>query len=180
MIYEKKNEMCEKYLKEPSGWILETIKRELNISEFKGDEGLEELNDRHDMALAYWRHNCGQYPPERVWDRFHFDLLYKSFESRYELQAWCVARVKQLKDHVYLEEQRQQRKKVEEEKRLAWEVEQQRSREDPRTWEYHIAKAKENNRRRKAAKREGTTSETWPAPRPEEGNLSPSLHKFDK
>jgi hypothetical protein len=66
MIYEKKNEMCEKYLKEPSGWILETIKRELNISEFKGDEGLEELNDRHDMALAYWRHNCGQYPPERV------------------------------------------------------------------------------------------------------------------
>jgi hypothetical protein len=180
MIYEKKNEMCEKYLKEPSGWILETIKRELNISEFKGDEGLEELNDRHDMALAYWRHNCGQYPPERVWDRFHFDLLYKSFESRHELQAWCVARVKQLKDHVYLEEQRQQRKKVEEEKRLAWEAEQQRRREDPRTWEYHIAKAKENNRRRKAAKREGTTSETWPAPRPEEGNLSPSLHKFDK
>jgi hypothetical protein len=27
MIYEKKKEMCEKYLKEPSGWILGTIKR---------------------------------------------------------------------------------------------------------------------------------------------------------
>jgi hypothetical protein len=27
MIYEKKKEMCEKYLKEPPGWILGTIKR---------------------------------------------------------------------------------------------------------------------------------------------------------
>jgi hypothetical protein len=31
MIYEKKKEMREKYLKEPPGWILRTIKRELNF-----------------------------------------------------------------------------------------------------------------------------------------------------
>jgi hypothetical protein len=34
-----------------------------------------------------------------------------------------VARAKQLKDYVYLKEQRQQRKKVEEEERLAWKAE---------------------------------------------------------
>jgi hypothetical protein len=53
MIYEKKKEMHEKYLNEPPGWILGTIKRELNLSEFKGDEGLEELNDCHNTALTY-------------------------------------------------------------------------------------------------------------------------------
>jgi hypothetical protein len=87
MIYEKNKEMHEKYLKEPPGWILGTIKRELNISEFKGDEGLEELNDHHNTTLAYWRQNRGQYPPEWGWDRFHFDLLYMSFESRHELRV---------------------------------------------------------------------------------------------
>jgi hypothetical protein len=56
-----------------------------------------------------------------------------------------VATVKQLKDLVYHEEQHQQHKKVEEEKRLAWEAEQQRKRDDPKTWEYHIAKAEVNN-----------------------------------
>jgi hypothetical protein len=53
MIYKKKKEMHEKYLNEPPGWILGTIKRELNLSEFKGDEGLEELNDCHNTALTY-------------------------------------------------------------------------------------------------------------------------------
>jgi hypothetical protein len=51
-------------------------------------------------------------------------LLHKSFESRYEFRACCEAREKQLKDHVYLEEQRQQQMKAEEEKMLAQEVEQ--------------------------------------------------------
>ena len=166
MVYEKKKEMREKYLKEPPGWIIGTIKRELNLSDITGNPSVEELHDRHDTALTYWRQNRRQYPPERVWDKFHFDLQYKSFESRHELRAWCVARLKQLNDPVYREEQRQQRKKLEEEKRLAWEAEQRRRRGDPKTWEYHIAKAEENKRR---AAREGTTSETWPPPRPEEG-----------
>jgi hypothetical protein len=81
---------------------------------------------------------------------------------------------------VYREEQRQQWKQVEEEKRLAWEVEQQRRSDDPKTWEYHIAKAEENNQRRRVAESVGTTSETWPLPRTEEGNFPHSLHKFGK
>jgi hypothetical protein len=32
MMYERKQEMREKYLKVPPGWILGTIKRELNAS----------------------------------------------------------------------------------------------------------------------------------------------------
>jgi hypothetical protein len=31
-------------------------------------------------------------------------LLYKSFESRYELYDWCKARQQQLNDPVYVEE----------------------------------------------------------------------------
>jgi hypothetical protein len=77
-----------------------------------------------------------------------------------------VARVKQLKDLVYREKQRQQRKKIEVEERLAQEVKQQRRRNDPRTWVYHIAKAEENKRCAIEAEHEGTTSETWPPPRP--------------
>ncbi len=68
----KKEEMREKYLKQPPGWILRTIKRELNLFDLKGNEGLEELHDNHDTTLAYWRQNRRQYPPERVWDRFLF------------------------------------------------------------------------------------------------------------
>jgi hypothetical protein len=85
--------------------ILETIKIGLNLFELKGNEGLEELHDHHDTTLAYQRQNHRQYPPERLWDRFHFYLLFKSFESRHELWIWCLARVKQLNDSVYLEEQ---------------------------------------------------------------------------
>jgi hypothetical protein len=70
--------------------------------------------------------------------------------------------------------------KAEEEKRLAREAEQQRRRETPGIWEYHIAKAEENNECHKADEREGTTSETWSLPRPERGIFSPFLHKFDK
>jgi predicted transcriptional regulator len=79
MIYEKKKEIHEKYLKEAPGCILGTVKRVLNLCDRTGNEMLEELQDQHDTALAYWRQNHRQYPPERVWDNFHFNLLYKSF-----------------------------------------------------------------------------------------------------
>jgi hypothetical protein len=42
--------MHQKYLKVPPGWILGTIKRELNLCEHDGT-----LDDVHDKALAYWR-----------------------------------------------------------------------------------------------------------------------------
>jgi hypothetical protein len=47
--------MCEKNLKEPLGWILRTIKKELNLSDTIGSLSLDELQDHHDMALEYWR-----------------------------------------------------------------------------------------------------------------------------
>jgi hypothetical protein len=56
MVYEKKKEMREKYLKMPLSWILGTIKRELNLYASGGDT-LEDLQDRTEMALAYWRQN---------------------------------------------------------------------------------------------------------------------------
>jgi hypothetical protein len=52
IMYERKQEMREKYLKVPPGWILETIKRELNAS---GGDTSEDRQDSHEMALAYWR-----------------------------------------------------------------------------------------------------------------------------
>jgi hypothetical protein len=36
MVYEKKKKMCEKYLKMPPGWILGTIKKELNFEKPSG------------------------------------------------------------------------------------------------------------------------------------------------
>jgi hypothetical protein len=92
MVYEKKKEMREKYLKMPPSWILGTIKRELN-SYASDDDTLEDLQDRTEMAMPYWRQNHRQYPPARLWDIFYYDLLYKSFESRYELRDWCKARL---------------------------------------------------------------------------------------
>jgi hypothetical protein len=56
MVYEKKKEMREKYLKIPPGWILGTIKRELNLYASGGDTS-EDLQDRHEMTLSYWRQN---------------------------------------------------------------------------------------------------------------------------
>jgi hypothetical protein len=106
MMYKRKQQMCEKYLKVPPGWILGTIQRELNL--FEHDATLDDLHDEHNKTLAYWRQNRRQYPPERVWDKYYYNLLFKSFESRHELRAWCEAREKQLKDLMYLEEQRQQ------------------------------------------------------------------------
>jgi hypothetical protein len=106
MMYERKQQMREKHLKVPPGWILGTIKRELNL--FEHDGTLDDLHDEHDKALAYWRQNCRQYPPNQVWDTNYYDLLFKSFDSRHELWAWCVAREKQPKDPLYREEQCQQ------------------------------------------------------------------------
>jgi hypothetical protein len=45
--------MRKKYLKEPPGWILGIIKRELNLFELPDNETLEDLQDRHKMAIAY-------------------------------------------------------------------------------------------------------------------------------
>jgi hypothetical protein len=55
------------------------------------------LHDEHDKALVYWRQNHRQYPPEWVWDKYYFNLLRKSFESRHELRTWSEARKKQLR-----------------------------------------------------------------------------------
>jgi hypothetical protein len=113
---------------------------------FEHDGTLDDLHDEHDKALAYWRENHRQYPLEGVWDKYYYDLLFKSFESRLELWAWCEVREKQLKDPVYLEEQRQLQMKVEEEKKLAQEAEQQRRRETLDTWEHYKARQEEANR----------------------------------
>jgi hypothetical protein len=49
-MYERKQQMNEKYLKVPPGWILVIIKTELKLFEHDGT-----LDDWHDKALAYWR-----------------------------------------------------------------------------------------------------------------------------
>jgi len=159
MIRQKKREIREKYLKMPPNWITGTIRRELNLP-FTNDTWHESA----ETALQYWRQNRKKFPPPCVWEVLRRDLDYKSFGTRKELWSWCVARVKQLKDPVYIEEER---KKKEEEERLAWEAEQERRRNDPNTWEYHIAKAEVKNRRMK----EPGTSKTWPPPSPERGIL---------
>jgi hypothetical protein len=93
MVYGKKKEIREKYLKMPLGWIVGTIYQELNLYA-SGSDTTENSQDRHETALAYWRQNLRQYPPTRLWDIFYYDLLRKSFESRYELRDWCLAGLK--------------------------------------------------------------------------------------
>jgi hypothetical protein len=53
MMYERKQQMREKYLKVPSRWILRTIKRELNLFELCGNGPVDDLHDEYDKALAY-------------------------------------------------------------------------------------------------------------------------------
>jgi hypothetical protein len=130
VMYERKQDMREKYLKMSSGWILGTIKRELNAP---GGHTSEDRQDCHETALTYWRQNRRQYPPTRLWDIFYYDLLFKSFESRYELHDWYKVRLQQLNDLMYYEEQRL---KAEEEKMLAREAEEKVRRETPGTWEH--------------------------------------------
>jgi hypothetical protein len=62
IVYEKKKEMQEKYVKMLLSWILGTIKRELNLYASGGDT-LDDLQDHTETALAYWRQNRQQYPP---------------------------------------------------------------------------------------------------------------------
>jgi hypothetical protein len=89
-------------------------------------------------------------------------LIFKSFELRYELRDWCKVRLQQLNDLVYYEEQRL---KAEEEKRLAWEAEENMRRETPGTWEHQKAIQEEADRRAREVDDGGTTFETWPPPR---------------
>jgi hypothetical protein len=77
--------MREKHLMQPPHWILGTIKRELNLFKLCSNETLDNLHRQHDTALAYWRKNRRQYPPEEVCDTYYFDLLRMIFESRHEL-----------------------------------------------------------------------------------------------
>jgi hypothetical protein len=88
-------------------------------------------------------------------------LLFKSFESRYELRDWCKVRLHQLNDLVYYAEQRL---KAEDEKRLAREAEEKVRRETPGTWEHQKAVQEEANRHAREADAGGTTSETRPPP----------------
>jgi hypothetical protein len=118
------------------------------------------------MALAYWRQNRRQYPPARLWDIFYYDLLFKSFESRYELRDWCKVRLQQLNDPVYYKEQGL---KAEDEKRLAREAEEKVRRETPGTWEHQKVVQEEADRRAREADDGGMTSETWPPPRSPSG-----------
>jgi hypothetical protein len=130
------------------------------------------------MALAYWRQNCRQYPPVRVWDIFYYDLLFKHFESRYELRDWCKVRLQQLNDPVYYKEQRL---KAEEEKRLAREAKEKVRCETHGTWEHQKVVQEEANRRDREADRGGTTSETWPPLRSPSGislRLSTEILQF--
>jgi hypothetical protein len=117
----------------------------------------EDLQDRTEMALMYWRQNRRQYHLAWLWDIFYYDLLHKSFESRYELRDWCKARLQQLNDPVYVEEQW---RKVEKEKRLAQEAGLKRSRETPGTREHYKAQCDEVNRRAREADAGGMASET--------------------
>jgi hypothetical protein len=105
-------------------------------------------------------------------------LLFKSFESRYELRDWCKVRLQQLNDLVYYKEQRL---KAKEEKRLAREAEEKVRRETPRTWEHQKAVQEEADRRAREADDGGTTSETWPPPRSQSGislRLSTEILQF--
>jgi hypothetical protein len=67
-----------------------------------------------------------------------------------------------LNDPMHYEEQRL---KAEEEKRLAWEAEEKRRRETPRTWEHQKALQEEANKRAREIDAWGMTSETLTPPR---------------
>jgi hypothetical protein len=69
---------------------------------------------------------------------------------------------------MYVEEQR---RKDEEEKRLAQEAELKRRREPLGTWEHYKARCEEADRRAREADAGSTTSETWPLPRSPPGNF---------
>jgi hypothetical protein len=53
MVYERKQQTCEKHLKKPPQWILGTIKREFNLFKLCSNETLDDMHRQHDTALAY-------------------------------------------------------------------------------------------------------------------------------
>jgi hypothetical protein len=53
MVYERKQQLREKHLKQPPRWILGIIKRELNLFKLCGHKTLDDLHRQHYMALAY-------------------------------------------------------------------------------------------------------------------------------
>jgi hypothetical protein len=61
--------------------------------------------------------------PERVCDIFHHELAFKSFPTMKEMNDWCLARLKQLRDPTYHEEQRKKRQLKKEDGRKSWEAE---------------------------------------------------------
>jgi hypothetical protein len=113
-----------------------------------------------------------------LWDIFYYDLLFKSFEPRYDLRDWCKVRLQQLNDPMYYEEQRL---KAEEEKRLAREAEEKVRRVTPRTWEHQKAVQEEADRHASDADDGGMTSERWPPTRLPSGislHLSTEILQF--
>jgi hypothetical protein len=50
MMYERNQQMREKYLSMPPRWILGTIKRGLNL--FEHNKILDDLHDEHDKAIT--------------------------------------------------------------------------------------------------------------------------------
>jgi hypothetical protein len=50
MMYERNQQMREKYLNMPPRWILGTIKRGLNL--FEHNKILDDLHDEHDKAIT--------------------------------------------------------------------------------------------------------------------------------
>jgi hypothetical protein len=105
-------------------------------------------------------------------------LLFKSFESRYELRDWCKVRLQQLNDPMYYEEQRL---KAEEEKRFVREAEEKMRRETPETSEHQKVVQEEVNRCAREADDGGMTSETWPPPQSPSGislRLSTEILQF--
>jgi hypothetical protein len=58
--------MCEKSLNELPDWILGTIMKELNLSNTIRSLLLDELRDRGDTALMYWRQKFDRCPPKWV------------------------------------------------------------------------------------------------------------------
>jgi hypothetical protein len=58
--------MCENFLNELPDWILGTIMKELNLSNTIRSLLLDELRDRRDTALTYWRQKFDRCPPKRV------------------------------------------------------------------------------------------------------------------
>jgi len=124
------------------------------VREFKLDSN-RMIGD--EAALAYWRENRQKYPPRKVWHIFEQDLCYKSFATRVDLLNWCRDKLNQLKDPVYLEEQRKKKEEEERQKMLDLEAERERTRNERNSWQKH--------------RPEVGTSFTWPPPRPEQGSF---------